>query len=65
MSSSLRVTASTLAWNTIMPALGLALVLGASLVPALVLAAAAALAIHAVVDGQPGGPRGRLVRAQR
>jgi hypothetical protein len=59
------VTASTLAWNTVMPALGLALILGASLVPALVLAAAAALAILVVVDRRPGGPRRRLVRAQR
>jgi hypothetical protein len=59
------VTASALVWNTVMPALGLALILGASLVPALVLAAAAVLAIYAVLAGRPGGPRRRLVRAQR
>jgi uncharacterized membrane protein SpoIIM required for sporulation len=36
-------------WNTVVPALGLALILGASLLPAIMLAAAASIAIFAVL----------------
>jgi len=36
-------------WNTVVPVLGLALVLGASVLPAIMLAAAASIAIFAVL----------------
>jgi hypothetical protein len=39
---------SAMLWNAVMPALGIALLLGASLLPALALAAVASLAIVAV-----------------
>ena len=45
------VAASTVVWNTVMPALGLALILGASLLPAIAVAGAAAIAINAVLAG--------------
>jgi hypothetical protein len=47
------VATSALVWNTVMPALGIALILGASLLPALVAAAVAAFAIAAVVGDEP------------
>jgi hypothetical protein len=40
--------ASTVVWNVVVPALGLALILGASMLPAFALAGVAAIAIHAV-----------------
>jgi len=43
------LTVSTVVWNTVVPALGLALILGASLLPALAIAAVATLAIVAAV----------------
>ena len=42
-------TASAVVWNTVVPALGVALILGASLLPALAIAAAATAAIVAAV----------------
>jgi len=39
-------------WNTVMPALGLALILGVSVLPALAIAGAAAVMIHAVLGGE-------------
>jgi hypothetical protein len=47
------VATSPVVWNTVMPALGLALILGASLLPALVAAAVAAVAIAAVLGDEP------------
>ena len=47
------VAASAAVWNTVMPALGVALILGASLLPALVAAAVAAVAIAAVTGHGP------------
>jgi uncharacterized membrane protein SpoIIM required for sporulation len=44
--------ASAVVWNTVMPALGLALILGASLLPAIAIAGAAALMINAVLGGE-------------
>ena len=52
-----RVAASAVVWNTVMPALGLALILGASLLPALAIAGAAALTIHALLRGERRRPR--------
>jgi hypothetical protein len=46
------VATSAIVWNTVMPALGIALILGASLLPALVAAAVTAFAIAAVVGDQ-------------
>jgi hypothetical protein len=40
-------------WNAIVPALGLALILGASLLPALAIAGAVSIAITAVLAGEP------------
>jgi hypothetical protein len=45
------VAVSTIVWNTIVPMLGLALILGASLLPAVVIAGVAAIAIAAVLGG--------------
>jgi len=44
-----RIESSAIVWNTVMPALGVALILGASILPTLALAALAALAVHAVI----------------
>jgi hypothetical protein len=41
------IQTSTIVWNTIVPALGIALLLGASVLPAIVIAVAAAAAILA------------------
>jgi uncharacterized membrane protein SpoIIM required for sporulation len=43
------IAASTLVWNTVVPALGLVLILGAAVLPAIVIAAAASIAIVAVL----------------
>ena len=40
---------SAIVWNTVMPALGVALIVGASILPTLAVAALAALAMHAVI----------------
>lgn len=40
---------SAIVWNTVLPALGLALILGASLLPAFAIAGAASLAIHLIL----------------
>jgi hypothetical protein len=49
-----RITApSTIAWNTVVPALGLALILGAPLVPAIAIAGAALIAINVFLSPQP------------
>jgi len=39
-------------WNTVMPALGLALILGVAVLPALAIAGAAAAMIHVVLGGE-------------
>lgn len=49
---------STVVWNAIVPTLGIALVLGAPLLPAVAIAAVASLAIVALLGS--GSPRGRL-----
>ena len=46
------VAASAVVWNTVMPALGLALILGASVLPAIAIAGAAAIMINAVLGGE-------------
>jgi hypothetical protein len=43
------VAASTVVWNTVVPLLGLALILGVSVLPAIVIAAAASIATYAVL----------------
>ena len=47
------VRASALVWNAVVPALGLALILGASLLPAIAIAGAASIAINAVLAREP------------
>ena len=44
-----RIAASAVVWNAVVPALGLALILGASLLPAIAIAGAASIAINAVL----------------
>jgi uncharacterized membrane protein len=43
------IAPSTVVWNTVVPALGLALILGASLLPAFAIAGAAWIAIHVLL----------------
>ena len=44
-----RIVSSAIVWNSVMPALGVALILGASILPTLAVAALAALAMHALI----------------
>lgn len=44
--------ASTLVWNAVLPALGLALILGAALLPAVAIAGAVTLALYAFSSGE-------------
>ena len=53
------VAASSVVWNTVMPALGLALILGAAVLPALAIAGTAAAMIHVVLGGEQRGRRQR------
>jgi uncharacterized membrane protein len=58
-----RITApSAVVWNTVVPALGLALMLGASLLPAIAIAGAAAIAINVVLAPEPRGGQWRWSR---
>jgi hypothetical protein len=43
-----RIVSPAIVWNTVMPALGVALILGAPIGPAVAVAAVAALVMHAV-----------------
>jgi hypothetical protein len=65
VSGQRNTAASTVVWNAVLPALGLALILGASMLPAFVIAGAASIAIHAVLAGEPrrGQWRVRVSRA--
>ena len=47
-----RTAASAVVWNTVIPALGVALILGASLLPAIAIAGVASVVIHAVLAGE-------------
>ena len=47
------VAAFAVVWNAVVPALGLALILGASLLPAIAIAGAASIAINAVLAREP------------
>jgi uncharacterized membrane protein len=55
-----RIAPSTVVWNAVMPALGLALILGAALLPAIAIAAAAWIVINAVL-----GPKSRRAQWRR
>jgi uncharacterized membrane protein len=54
------ITPSAVVWNAVVPALGLALILGASLLPAIAIAGAASIAINAVLA--PDSRRGHWRR---
>jgi hypothetical protein len=44
------ITPASVVWNAVFPALGVALILGASILPAVAIAAAASLAITVVLS---------------
>jgi hypothetical protein len=54
------IAPSAVVWNAVVPALGLALILGASLLPAIAIAGAASIAINAVLA--PESRRGQWRR---
>jgi hypothetical protein len=59
-----RYAPSAVVWNVVVPALGLALMLGAPLLPAFAIAGAVALVIHAVVAPAARSERLRLRRGR-
>jgi hypothetical protein len=54
-----RIVPPAIVWNTVMPALGLALILGAAILPAIAVAAVAAIGMHAVLAAATHGGGGR------